>query len=206
MSGINEIITNINHMYQTFNKDLDAQLPEDVVFSLIPNRGKSKYLGWFAQSRWISNTETIHEINIAPDFLNRPVSEIAETLIHEMAHLKNNVLKIKDCTPTQYHNKAFKKQAEAFGLKVEKMKNKGYALTSVGDRAKEIIEDYKAKVLKGNNPFIIHRVSEIRPPTTSTKKSVAIDRNLADTIANLNENSLSKTVDQILRTWVSDNT
>ena len=206
MSGINETITHIDSMYQFFNKELGAQLPEKVVFTLIPNRGRSRYLGWFFGNRWKQGEETIHEINIAPDFLNRTVDEIAETLIHEITHLKNNVLNIKDCLPNQYHNKAFKKQAEEFGLKVEKMKNKGYALTSLDERAKAIVEAYKIKVLNGNNPFIIHRVSEVKITSkTTTKKSVAIDADLAEDVLKVNGGKLSKAVDEILRDWVASN-
>ncbi len=205
MSGINETITHIDGMYQFFNKELDAQLPEKVVFTLIPNRGRSHYLGWFFGNRWKQGEETIHEINIAPDFLNRPVDEIAETLIHEITHLKNNVLNIKDCLPNQYHNKAFKKQAEAFGLKVERTKSKGYALTSLGDDARKLVEGYKVKVLNGNNPFIIHRVQEIKAPKVSDKVSVSIHKDLAQDVLSMSSESLSKIVDGVLRQWVKDN-
>ena len=105
MNGINETITHLNTMYRVFNEKLDAQLPEDIVFTLIPNRSRSKFLGWFAQSRWVHNSNKIHEINFAADFLNRAVSDIAETMIHEMTHLKNCMLGIKDCNAQQYHNR-----------------------------------------------------------------------------------------------------
>ena len=205
MSGINETIAHIDSMYQFFNKELDAQLPEKVVFTLIPNRGRSRYLGWFFGNRWKQGEETIHEINIAPDFLDRKVDEIAETLIHEITHLKNNVLNIKDCNHQQYHNRAFKKQAEEFGLKVERMKNRGYALTSLDEKAKAIVESYKTKVLDGANPFSIHRISEAKISTkTSTKKSVAIDMDLAEEVLKVNGGKLSKAVDGILRNYLAD--
>ena len=205
MNGINDIVTNITNMYLAFNKDLDAKLPEDVVFSLIPNRGRSKYLGWFAASRWTKGDNRLHEINIASDFLNRNVDDIAETLIHEMAHLKNSVEGIKDCTPTQYYNRAFKKQAEAFGLKVDKMRNKGYALTALNEKAQVIVDTYKKNILEGNNPFIIHRVSDVKPSRINPKKSVAIDRGLADEIMDKQGGKLSGAVDIILREWLLNN-
>jgi hypothetical protein len=198
MSGINETIT---HMYQFFNKELDAQLPEKVVFTLIPNKGRARYLGWFFSNRWKQGEDVIHEINIAPDFLDRKVEEIAETLIHEITHLKNNILNIKDCNHQQYHTKAFKKQAEAFGLKVERMKNRGYSLTSLGDDARKLVDAYKVNVLKGSNPFSIYRVSEVKIPKISTKKSVAIDQELAEDILKVQGGKLGSAVNHILREW-----
>jgi hypothetical protein len=205
MSSINDTITNINGMYNAFNTKLEADLPKDVVFTLIPNHNsRSKYLGWFFRSRWVKGTEVLHEINIAPDFLNRPVDQIAETLIHEMCHLKNFVAGIKDCTATQYHNKAFKKAAESFGLKVERMRNKGYAITSLDEKAKGIVEAYKTDVLKGDNPFVTHRVSEVKIPKVSTKKSVAIDQELAEDILKVQGGKLGGAVNHILRDWVNN--
>lgn len=193
-------------MYQFFNKELDAKLPDDVVFTLIPNQGaKGKYLGWFFQSRWQSGTQIFHEINLAADHLNRTVEEIAETLIHEIAHLANFINGIKDCNKQQYHNKAFKKQAEAFGLKVERMKNKGYALTSLDDKAKAMVDKYVTEVLNGANPFTIHRITEPKGVgNTSDKKMVAVDGAVADAILEIQGGKLSKAVNGILVDWLKD--
>lgn len=208
MNGVNDTIKHLTDMYLTFNKELDANLPEDIVFTLIPNRGKKgRYLGWFAQHRWINGETKLHEVNIVPEFLDRTVEQIAETMIHEITHLKNNINGVIDCLPNQYHKKSFKKQAEAFGLKVERAKNKGYAYTSLGDRAKDIVDKYMREVLKGTNPFVLHRVSEASQPSgpINNKKSVAIDKTLADAMVLIDGDKLSKIVDKVLRKWVAEN-
>ena len=206
MNGINETITHINDMYLAFNRELKAELPENVVFSLIPNRSsKGRFLGWFAQNRWAKGTDTLHEINIASDKLDRDVDGIAETILHEMVHLKNNINGVSDCTNTQYHKKSFKTVAESFGLTVERMKNKGYALTSLGDDARKLVNTYKADVLKGSNPFTIHRIPDVKLSKPNPKKTVQIDVGVAETILNMNGDKLSKSVDTILREWIDNN-
>ncbi len=203
MNGINETITHINDMYLAFNKALKAELPESVVFSLIPNRSsKGRYLGWFAQNRWSKGADRLHEINIAADHLDRDVDGIAETILHEMVHLKNNINGVSDCTPTQYHKKAFKTVAESFGLKVERMKNKGYALTSLGDDARKLVTTYKADILKGENPFTIHRVPEVKLSKPNPKKSVQVDKDLAEEVLTLTGEKLGAVVERLLREYV----
>ena len=88
---INDVIGQLNSLYAFLNEKLNAGLPENVVFTVIPNRGKGNILGWFAKNRWQKGEETLHEINITADKLNRSFEEIAETLIHEMCHLSNHI-------------------------------------------------------------------------------------------------------------------
>jgi len=205
MNTINDITINISNMYQFFNKELDAKLPDDVVFALIPNQGRSHYLGWFARSRWVRGEEKLHEINIASDKLNRTVDEIAETLIHEMVHLCNFLADIKDCNRQQYHNKKFKSRAESFGLNVERVKNKGYAHTSLGDKAQAMVDKYQTEILNGANPFIIHRVTELKDiGMGSDKRMVAINGNVADNIIQITGGKLSKSVNGILIDWLKN--
>lgn len=100
--------------------------------------GKRPYYGWFRANSWTVKTKQpdgsaplVPEINISPEYLDRSPEAVFETLLHEMTHLKNWVLSIKDCNASQYHNKKFKEQAENFGLSVEKMRNRGWAKTSL---------------------------------------------------------------------------
>ncbi len=198
-----EIVNELSSMFLFLNDQLNAKLTEPV-FTLIPNSGRSRYYGWYWKDRWVHGTESIPEINIAPDFLNRSISDIAETMIHEMVHYKNMVNEIKDCNTAQYHNKNFKKQAEEFGLKVEKMRNRGYALTSLDEKAKLIVDEYASKKLKGKNPFSIHRIKIPRTVAISNKRLVSIDKELAETIEEASGTKLSLIVDQALREWVRD--
>ena len=127
-----EVTDHLVQAFEFFNKELGTNL-DTPVFTLIPNRGRQSYYGWYWQGRWKDGKKALPEINITADTLKRDVEDVLETVIHEMAHYKNNVEGIEDCNSNQYHNKHFKKRAEEFGLKVERMKNKGYALTSLDE-------------------------------------------------------------------------
>lgn len=118
----------------------EERVKEAEVFITIQASNKKNNLGHFWANRWDADTtkdatekEIYHEININADAMNRPVEDILETLLHELAHLYNNVLHIEDCNAAQYHNKHFKKTAEKFGLIVDKFPGRGWALTSLNE-------------------------------------------------------------------------
>jgi len=201
-----EVTNRLVEAFEFFNKELGTNL--DVpVFTLIPNRGRQSYYGWYWQGRWKEGKKTLPEINITADTLKRDVEDVCETVIHEMVHYKNNVEDIVDCNNNQYHNKHFKKRAEEFGLKVEKVKNKGYARTSLDEKAKNLVKKYKNTHLKGEkNPFNAYRVgTESRLTVTkSTKRFVAIDRELAQQAEDLNGETIKNIVENLLRSYVSE--
>ena len=190
--------------FEFFNAELDTQL-DNPVFTLIPNRGRQSYYGWYWQGRWKDGKKALPEINITADTLRRDVEDVLETVIHEMAHYKNNVEGIEDCNSNQYHNKHFKKRAEEFGLKVERMKNKGYALTSLDEKGKNLVKKYKNTYLKDDkNPFHAYRVgSEGRSTVKSNKRFVAIDRELAKQAEDINGDTIKNIVEHLLRCNIS---
>lgn len=208
MNKLNDTISHIQHMYSSFNRSLKADLPDNIIFTLIPNRTtKSRYLGWFFNSKWTDGKDNIHELNITPDHLNRPVKDIAETIIHEMVHLKNAIRGIEDCNRTQYHNKNFKKQAEEFGLTVTRTRTKGYAYTALGEKAQTIVNEYIDQTLKGENPFKVFRCpSESTSKGPSNKRMVSLDRDLADLVESISSNKLGPAVASILTQWIRDQT
>jgi len=190
--------------FEFFNHELKTDL-DTPVFTLIPNRGRQSYYGWYWQGRWKDGKKTLPEINITADTLKRDVEDVCETLIHEMAHYKNNVEGIEDCNANQYHNKHFKKRAEEFGLEVKRMRNKGYALTSLGEKGRNLVKKYKNLFLKGDkNPFHAYRVStEGRSTVKSNKRFVAIDRDLAEQAEHLNGSTIKNIVEHLLRIHIS---
>jgi hypothetical protein len=203
MSNITgEVTQKLVEAFEFFNKELDANL-DTPVFTLIPNRGRQSYYGWYWADRWKDGKKTLPEINITADTLKRSVEEICETIIHEMAHYKNNVNGIQDCNANQYHNKAFKKQAEAFGLKVERMRNKGYAKTELSEKANNLVKKYKNKFCKDDkNPFHVYRVGEFKSTVVkmSTKRFIAVDKDLAEEIEQVYASqTLRATVEDLMR-------
>lgn len=118
----------------------EDRVKEAKVFITIQSSNKKNNLGHFWANRWDADTtkdatekEIYHEININADAMHMGADEIFHTLLHELAHLYNNVLHIEDCNAAQYHNKEFKKTAEKFGLNVDKYPGRGWALTSLNE-------------------------------------------------------------------------
>jgi len=201
-----EVTQKLVEAFEFFNNELGAGL-DTPVFTLIPNRGRQSYYGWYWANRWKDGKKTLPEINITADTLKRSVEDVCETLIHEMAHYKNNVNKIEDCNRNQYHNKHFKKQAEAFGLKVERMRNKGYARTSLDEKANNLVKKYKNKYCKDDkNPFHVYRVSEEKVSVVrSNKRFIAVDRELAEEVEQLfGDQTLRETVENLMRSAISE--
>jgi hypothetical protein len=199
-----EVTGHLVTAFEFFNKELGTGL-DAPVFTLIPNRGRQSYYGWYWQGRWKDGKKTLPEINITADTLKRSVEDICETLIHEMVHYKNNVEDIVDCNANQYHNKAFKTRAEAFGLTVERVRNRGYARTALGEKAAALVNKYKKSVLKNEkNPFHAYRIgSESRTSTVkSTKRFVAIDRALAEEAESIDGDTIKNIVENLLRIHV----
>lgn len=113
----------------------------------IQSQGRKKgVLGWCTVGEvWNDkdgNTKK-YEINITAEYLNRPMNEVMETLLHEMIHLHNNVNGIKDTSRGYtYHNKRYKEQAEAHGLNVEHHDKIGWSLTSLKPETERLINGF----------------------------------------------------------------
>jgi hypothetical protein len=193
--------------FEFFNAELDTQL-DNPVFTLIPNRGRQSYYGWYWQGRWKDGRKTLPEINITADTLKRSVEDICETIIHEMVHYANNVANVVDCNVNQYHNKHFKCKAESFGLKVDKVKNKGYARTALDEKAANMVKKYKSKYCKDDkNPFHVYRVTEDRISIVKKnhKRFIAIDGTLASEAEHQYEaGTLRELVEHLLQSYVSE--
>ncbi len=183
MNTIGDIITCLHNSFDYLNKELKADLP-DPYFTLIPNRGKTSYLGWFYRGKWKEGKSNKNEINICPDALKRSLEEVLETVLHEMVHYANYVKDVTDCNANQYHNKFFKAKAEQFGLVVQKVRNRGYAHTALGDSAIKMVKDY-LKTKDGKAFTKLHAQGVVRTSDGSRttnkykKRFVAVDLDLA---------------------------
>ena len=94
------------------------------------------------EDTWISKLGKTHEINIGAGTLARPIEEVAATLLHEMVHYYNFVNGVQDCSRNgTYHNRKFKKAAEARGLIVQHSEKYGWSHTSPSDELLEFVLD-----------------------------------------------------------------
>jgi queuine/archaeosine tRNA-ribosyltransferase len=83
---------------------------------------------------WRTEDEVFSEIAFNLEHFTTP-EELLSTLLHEVAHSLNHMNGIEDCSSNQYHNKHFKTQAEALGLKTLEIKGKGHASTELTEIA-----------------------------------------------------------------------
>jgi hypothetical protein len=124
-----------------------------------------------------------------------------------MVHYANNVANVVDCNANQYHNKHFKSKSESFGLKVDKVRNKGYARTALGEKALNLVKKYKSKYCKDDkNPFHVYRIGAERVIVKkSDKRFIAIDRALAaDAEGQYESGTLRELVEHLLQSYVSE--
>ena len=110
---------------------------------------------------WVSTIGATHEINIGAGTLARPIEQIVATLLHEMVHYYNFVHGVQDCSRgNTYHNKAFKKEAEARGLIVERSEKYGWSRTSPSDLLLEFVLDNDlTDILLNRNEFTSFQIA-----------------------------------------------
>jgi predicted SprT family Zn-dependent metalloprotease len=141
----------------------------------IQTKGRKHTNGWFTLDRvWeeINPDQTSNdlkkgnfEINICPEYLNREVVEIAETMNHEMVHYYNKLSEIKDANG-KIHNKKFKLQAEKVGLECIKDPKVGWVTGPTAAFA-----EYVGFTLKPNKEaFAYFRQIQIKDSETKEKE------------------------------------
>ena len=94
------------------------------------------------QEIWNADGEKYREINLCAEYLDRPIFELAATLLHEMAHLYNLEHDIQDVSNNgYYHNMKFKTTAEVHGLHIEKHAKYGWTVTTLAPEAETWIKE-----------------------------------------------------------------
>ena len=91
---------------------------------------------------WSKGTqgETRHELNIGAGTLDREIERVVATMLHECVHLYCLQEGIKDTSRGgQYHNKNFRREAEARDLHIEYNDRIGWSITEPTDALIEFI-------------------------------------------------------------------
>lgn len=109
----------------------EGKLPPIVITIMSSPRSN----GHFTIGReWRVNEEHFNEINISAEHLDRPIENVMATLCHEMVHYYCQISGIADTSQNnRYHNKNFKREAEARGLLIGYEKYIGYSVTKPGE-------------------------------------------------------------------------
>lgn len=166
--SITKAIENLESLFSKINKDLFDGNLELPVITISPDSTKGAY-GWCTTKKvWHDkNDQEYYEINLCSEYLNRESNEIVKTLIHEMVHLENLQLGIKDTSRSgTYHNKKFKASAESHKMIVEETSN-GWSCTKLSDELVTLISNY------GIMDFELYRKkSSVQSKKSSTRRYV----------------------------------
>lgn len=145
MVTLQTVIASLDKLFGIFNDHyFNGNLIKPVI--LVQTNGHHRLaLGWCTTKKIWKNTlsgDFYYEITLCAEFLYRGVSEICETLLHEMAHLSNLQKEIQDCSRGgSYHNKRFKSEAEQCGLIVSFNQRYGWAFTRLNEESAQFIAD-----------------------------------------------------------------
>ena len=157
-----ETVTYLSKMYDFFNEKLFGGELIKPVITISPDE-KNKAFGWITRDKlWKKdeNDEGMYEINLSAQFLNRSISEIASTLIHEMSHQFAKVNNFKDTARLgSFHNKLFRQIAEDHGLNVEFNGGRGWAVTTLKESTKRLLEEFIGQ----NSVIPVYRIMPIKP-------------------------------------------
>lgn len=169
-----ETVKYLGKLYDYCNVKLfGGELVKPVI--TVQQDAKNKTNGWWSVKKvWKENDkdEGEHELNMTAQQLNRPINQIAATMIHEMCHQYANVHNMQDTSRAgNYHNKLFKKIAEEHGLHVECVATIGWSHTELTDETVALIAEF----VKDNPDCIIYRLPVMKGQsvkTSSTRKYV----------------------------------
>ena len=119
MNSLAPLIAESERVIAEAIKHFGLRISPDQILLTAQTKGRMKAYGWFAPKRWQDDKkEIVHEINLSAEYLNCKERDMADTLLHELAHAENEFLGIKDVSGNQMHNKKFKAMAEKIGMTV----------------------------------------------------------------------------------------
>jgi hypothetical protein len=141
MLQISEIVKKTEEMLDLFNRHFyNGELTRPAI-TVSPDGGRGAYSWCSIHEIWNANEEKYREINLCAEYLDRPIAELAATLLHEMAHLYNLEHDIQDVSNNgYYHNMKFKATAETHGLHIEKHAKYGRTVTTLTPEAEAWIK------------------------------------------------------------------
>ena len=131
----------LEYGFEVFNKVyFNNELPPIVISIMSSPRTN----GHFTCGKvWRAEETLMHEINISAEHLDRPIENIMATLQHEMIHYYCQLNGISDTSQYgRYHNKNFKKEAEARGLIITQAKGIGWSVTEPGESFIEVLREH----------------------------------------------------------------
>lgn len=119
----------LEKMFRALNRDFFGGELEEPIITI---QSTPRAYGHVTVAKtWRRKEDWRHELNIGAETLERPIENIAATMLHEMVHLYNLAHGVKDCSRGGgYHNRKFKDEAERRGLVIEHDERYGWTRTS----------------------------------------------------------------------------
>jgi hypothetical protein len=116
---IEAAMSELHRVYRFLNENLfNGELVTPAI--VIESKGKRSAYGWCSVEKIWTDAESeksTYELGIASEYLNRPYTDVMQTLLHEMIHVYCAMNNIKETSRNYtYHNKKFKQQAELHGM------------------------------------------------------------------------------------------
>ena len=168
MNSVQPAISELERLYEAFDPLFPKQIRREKPIIIIQTKGRrGGTLGWCAPEAWTNGQpERINEITICAEELARPIADVAGTLLHEMVHHFNILQAVRDCSSSQYHNRAFRDLAQLVGLEVSQAGHRGWARTRLRPEAIKLVQSLNAK----SDAFHLFRSShESKAPTKLLK-------------------------------------
>jgi hypothetical protein len=128
--------------------------------------GRRRVYGWTAPRCWRQPGSDLAytELSLSAEDLARPRLELLVTLLHELVHVYNLLICVRDCSEEQYHYVAFRNLATVVGLKVRAVdRHLGWAHT---DPSPELAADLAALPLN-DEAFALYREASVPRPRPS---------------------------------------
>lgn len=130
----------LEKIFRAINNDSFGGELEEPIISIMSTPGAYGHVT--VGKVWKRKGEERHELNIAADWLQRPIENVVATMIHEMVHLYNMQQGVQDTSRgNTYHNRKFKEEAEKHMLRIDKDERYGWTITSPTDELLEYILD-----------------------------------------------------------------
>lgn len=172
-NGTEKYIETVNYLGRLYdhcnNKLFDGELIKPVI--TVQRDERNRTYGWWSVGKvWHENADDDgeHELNITAQQLNRPIGQIASTMIHEMCHQYATINNIQDCSRGgSYHNKLFKRIAEAHGLTVECLPTIGWSHTELTKETAALIDEFA----KEYPETLIYREPVVKGSTVKTSST-----------------------------------
>ena len=161
------VIGQLEELFQIFNKRFYNGEILTPVIAVNSDSSNSCY-GWCTTWKaWQQEgTEGHYEINMCAEHLNRPFDEICVTLLHEMVHIWNLQLGIKDTSRgNTYHNAKFKTMAEDKGLSITRHAKYGWTISELSMEGQDFVDTIT------DMKFNLYRTPIAKSESTSKSKS-----------------------------------